>query len=227
MWARNTYYHERTLFHKVLQVKIDAVDLSILRFRDGLKSAFLSPIDFSWSVHRPSTSMPGEWREVDKAEVLKDGGAPLHLAAQVQPWTNLRLKLEVGVISTSDLTKEGEANHPRFPMVGVYSGFLVFSHSDAVKGTGLPTMPFLIDNREVEEEALPDLPLPTSLELKEAIFKLFSDTTAPHMKSNMDKLHDALQGDWRKTKPSKYTFPVQAAEGDENESDAETGLAKE
>ena len=77
-------------------------------------------------MHRPSTSKPGEWREVDKAEVLKDEGAPVHLAAQVHPWTNLRLKLEVGVISTSDLTKEGEANSPRFPMVGVFSGFLVF-----------------------------------------------------------------------------------------------------
>ena len=28
-----------------------------------------------------------------------------------------------------------------FPMVGVYSGFLVFPHSDTVKGTGLPNHP--------------------------------------------------------------------------------------
>ena len=36
-------------------------------------------------------------------------------------------------------------------------------------------------------------------------------------KSNMDKLREALAGDWRKARPSKYTLPGLAAEGDDDE----------
>ena len=72
------------------QVQLDKVDLSIFRFRGGLRSAFLGSSEFSWSVWRPSTEKPGVWREVDKAAVIKDGGRPLFMAAVVQPWTNLR-----------------------------------------------------------------------------------------------------------------------------------------
>ena len=196
-----------------IQVKIEKTDLANFRFRGGLRSAFLGSSEFEWSVHRPSTEKPGVWREVDKATVLKDGGFPLFMAAVAQPWTNLRLKLEVGVISSQDLAKEGEPSHPRFPMVGVYSGFASFAHSNIVEGTGLPTMPYLIDAREVEGEEMAGLCLPTSMELKEAFFKLFSEGSAPHTKSNMDKLREALQGDWRKAKASKYSFPRLAEEG--------------
>ena len=202
---------------QIVQVKIERVDLATFRFRDGLRSAFLGSSEFTWSVHRPSSEKPGVWREVDKAVVLKDGGLPLFMAAVVHPWTNLRMKLDVGVISSSDLAKEGEPSHPRFPMVGVYAGFVSFAHGDAAKGTGLPTMPYLIDNREVEAEEMAELSLPTSMDLKEAVFKMFTGVEAPHTKSNMDKLREVLQGDWKKAKPSKYTFPGLAAEGGEGE----------
>lgn len=198
-------------------MKIEKVDLANFRFRNGLRSAFLGSSEFEWSVHRPSTEKPGVWREVDKATVLKDGGFPLFMAAVAQPWTGLRLKVEVGVISSLDLAKEGEPSHPRFPMVAVYSGFASFAHSDSVKGTGLPTMPYLIDTREVEGEGMAELCLPSSKELKEAVFKLFSEGSAPHTKSNMDKLREALQGDWKKAKASRYSFPRLAAEGEEEE----------
>ena len=198
-------------------MKIEKVDLATFRFRGGLRAAFLGSSEFSWSVHRPSSEKPGVWREVDKATVLKDGGLPLFMGAVIQPWTNLRMKLDVGVISSSDLAKEGDPSHPRFPMVVVYTGFVSFAHRDAAKGTGLPTMPYLIDNREVAEEEMEELPLPTSIELKEAVFNMFTGVEAPHTKSNMDKLREVLQGDWKKGKPSKYTFPGLAAEGDDDE----------
>ena len=200
-----------------MQVKIDKVDLANFRFRGELRSAFLGSSEFDWSIHRPSSEKPGVWREVEKASALKDGGLPLFMAAVVQPWTNMRLKLDVGVVSSSDLAKEGEPSHPRFPMVGVYSGYISYAHSEAVKGTGLPTMPYLIDGREVGDEGLEELCLPTSMELKEEVFKLFSGGVAPHTKSNMDKLREALVGDWRKARPSKYTLPGLAAEGDDDE----------
>ena len=200
-----------------MQVKIDKVDLANFRFRGGLRRAFLGSSEFDWSIHRPSSEKPGVWREVEKASALKDGGLPLFMAAVVQPWTNMRLKLDVGVVSSSDLAKEGEPSHPRFPMVGVYSGYISYAHSEAVKGTGLPTMPYLIDGREVGDEGLEELCLPTSMELKEEVFKLFSGGVAPHTKSNMDKLREALVGDWRKARPSKYTLPGLAAEGDDDE----------
>ena len=200
-----------------MQVKIEKVDLANFRFRGGLRSAFLGSSEFDWSIHRPSSEKPGVWREVEKASALKDGGLPLFMAAVVQPWTNMRLKLDVGVVSSSDLAKEGEPSHPRFPMVGVYSGYISYAHSEAVKGTGLPTMPYLIDGREVGDEGLEEVCLPTSMELKEEVFKLFSGGVAPHTKSNMDKLREALAGDWRKARPSKYTLPGLAAEGDDDE----------
>ena len=202
---------------QIVQVKIEKVDLATFRFRDGLRSAFLGSSEFTWSVHRPSSEKPGVWREVDKGTVLKDGGLPLFMAAVVQPWTNLRMKLDVGVISSSDLAKEGEPSHCRFPMVGVYAGFVSFAHRDAAKGTGLPTMPYLLDSREVEAEEMAELSLPTSMELKEAVFNMFTRVEAPHTKSNMDKLREVLQGDWKKAKSSKYTFPGLAAEGGDDE----------
>ena len=195
-------------------MKIEKTDLANFRFRGGLRSAFLGSAEFEWTVHRPSTEKAGVWREVDKATVLKDGGFPLFMAAVAQPWTSLRLKVEVGVISSLDLAKEGEPSHPRFPMVAVYSGFTSFAHSENVRGTALPTMPYIIDSREVDSERMAELPLPSSMELKEAVFKLFSGGSAPHTKSNMDKLREALQGDWKKAKASRYTFPRLPAEGE-------------
>ena len=101
------------------QVKIEKVDLANFRFRGGLRSAFLGASEFDWSIHRPSSEKPGVWREVEKSGALKDGGFPLFMAAVVQPWTNMRMKIDVGVISSQDLAKEGDPSHPRFPMVGV------------------------------------------------------------------------------------------------------------
>ena len=72
------------------QIQLDKVDLSIFRFRGGLRSAFLGSSEFSWSIWRPSSEKPGVWREVDKAGAFNDGGKPLFMAAVVQPWTNLR-----------------------------------------------------------------------------------------------------------------------------------------
>ena len=188
--------------HDDHQVKVDKVDLSHFRFRGNLRSAFLGASEFVWGVWRPSKSQPGVWKEVDKADALKDGGNPIFMAAVVQPWSGARLKVDIGIVSSSDLSKEGEPAHPRFPTVGIYSCYASFGNAEVVKGTGLPTMPYIIDAREVEDEELADLELPTSWDLKQAVFNLFRKVSAPHMKSTMDNLKEALKGDWRKPKVS-------------------------
>lgn len=137
--------------------------------------------------------------------------------------TAFRLKLDVGVVASLDLAKEGEPGHARFPIVGTYQGFVSLAHSEAVKGTGLPTMPYIIDSRDVEEEGLPDLALPSSMQLKEAVYNIFYGKMGPHLKSSMDKLREALKGDWRKEKPARYTFPRLAAEDGGEERDASAG----
>ena len=109
--------------HEDHQVKVEKVDLSYFRFRGGLRSAFLGSSEFTWSVVRPSKSQPGVWKEVDKAEAFKDGGNPIFMAAVVQPWSGARLKVDVGIVSSTDLNREGDTTHPRFPVVGIYTCF--------------------------------------------------------------------------------------------------------
>ena len=186
--------------HDDHQVKVEKVNLSHFRFRGSLRSAFLGSSEFVWGVWRPSKSQPGVMKEVDKAEALRDGGNPIFMAAVVQPWFGARLKVEIGIVSSSDLSKDGEPAHSRFPVVGIYSCFASFGNGEVVKGTGLPTMPYIIDAREVEDDEVADLELPSSWELKQAVYNLFKKVSAPHMKSNMDNLKEALKGDWRKPK---------------------------
>ena len=190
----NEYQHEDH------QVKIEKVDLSHFRFRGSLRSAFLGSGEFNWTVMRPSKNQPGAWREVDKASVIKDGGKNLFMAAAVRPWTGARLKVSVGIVASQDISKEGEASHNRFPVVGIYDCYASFSNSQVVKGTGLPTMPYIIDARDVQEEEIADLDLPSSWDLKMAIYNLFRKVSDPHCKSNMENLKEALKGDWRRPK---------------------------
>ena len=132
----------------------------------------------------------------------------------------VRLKLDVGVVASTDLAKEGETANPRFPMVGTYNWFVAFAHSAAVKNTGLPTMPYIVDSRDVEGDAMAELQLPSSWDLKKVVYKLFTTVSAPHLKLNMDNLVEVLKSDWRKGKPAKYSFPVLLEEGGD---DAERG----
>ena len=196
--ARVVFGKEYT--HEGHQVKVEKVDLSHFRFRGGLRSAFLGSSEFVWSVWRPSKSEAGVWKEVDKATALKDGGKPVFMAAAVMPWTGERLKVDVGIVSSNDLSKEGDPSHPRFPMMGFYSCYASYANPEVVKGTGLVTMPYIIDAREVEAEELAELQLPSSWDLKEGVYNLFKKVSAPHMKSNMDNLNEALKTDWKKTK---------------------------
>ena len=186
--------------HEDHQVKVEKVDLSHFRFRGSLKSAFLGSSEFTWSVWRPSKSVEGQMREVEKPQVMKDGGKPIFMAAAVMPWSGARLKVDIGIVSSTDLSKEGEPSHPRFPMVGIYSSYASFANSAVVKGTGMVTMPYIIDSREVEDEEVADLDLPSSWNLKEGTYNLFKKVSAPHMKSNMDNLKEALKSDWKKPK---------------------------
>ena len=46
---------------------------------------------------------------------------------------------------------------------------------------------------------------------------MFRDTTAPHSKSNLENLKEALKGDWKLEKMSRYVFPVLVMDDDEEE----------
>ena len=60
----------------------------------------LGSSEFTWSLRVSQVS-------------LKDGGNPIFMGA--------RLKVGIGIISSTDLSREGEAAHPRFPVVGIFT----------------------------------------------------------------------------------------------------------
>ena len=192
-------------------VKIDKIDLSSLVFHGSLVSAHLGPSDFTWTVERPSASDPSVWRQVPRDTVLKDGGFPLHLRAVCQPWSGAdpRLKIDLGLISCTDASEISGHDHARFPMVGFLSTYAVFMPTPEWAGEcGLPSVPFLIDPRLGSDEDTDDVILPTSMQVKKSYTDLFTNCSAPHNKSGMDNLAEALKGAWRKEKVAKYNFPV-------------------
>ena len=128
-----------------------------------------------------------------------------------QPWTNLRLNIYIGLFVCADVTKIQESNHKQFPMLGYTSYFTVLSPNGVGDKFGLPSMPYIIDQRDTEDEET--MTLPTSWNIKSAYMRLFTTPSAPHVKSSMDNLREAMQGDWRKDKPAKYCFPPPVQEG--------------
>ncbi len=65
----------------------------------------------------------------------------------------------------------------------------------------LPVTPYLVDDRDEDEE---DLVLPEWSAILTACNRMFRDTVAPHSESNMENLKEALKTDWRKEKTTKY-----------------------
>ena len=84
----------------------------------------------------------------------------------------------------------------------------------------LPFVPYLVDDREEEE----DMSIPRWNTIVRSVNVLFRDNTAPHGKSNMTNLLEALKGDWKAEKRSKYTFPEIQLEEDVAESQDHTGM---
>ena len=77
----------------------------------------------------------------------------------------------------------------------------------------LPFVPYLIPNGEDAD----DISLPEWKTIVRGCNGLFRDTTAPHSKSNLDNLMEALKNDWRAAKMSKYIYPVLVVEETQEE----------
>ena len=84
-------------------------------------SDWLSTGSFPHSVQRPSSTQTGIWREVKQPQVVEDGGQELWLRAILQPWTGLKLRLNVGVYAATDVTKIQDLTHPRFPFINLFN----------------------------------------------------------------------------------------------------------
>ena len=204
-------------------IKIDSVDLQKLRFRGTMVSQWMSSQEFDYRVMRPSTSVPGAWREVEQAKVEEDGGASLWLRSVVQPWTGLKLKMTLGIMTAKDISKIPESMNPRFPFINILSTHVpVLPAPPSECSVCLPFVPYLISDEE--DEVLPEWK--TILRCCNGMLR---ETTAPHSKSNLDNLMETLKGDWRAPKGSKYIYPVlieeeiAVEEVDDGEEDATEG----
>ena len=198
------------------QIRVGKIELQKFRFRGSAVSDWLGPQDFHYSVQRPSTTQPGAWREVEKSKVEADGGQGLWIRAVVQPWTGLKIKLTVGIFAAKDISKVAEASHHRYPFINLLSliiPMMPFPPEDS--NICLPFVPYILDDREEDDGGAP---VPRWTVVVKAVNGLFRRTTTPHSKSNMDTLTEALKGDWRQDRQSKYLYPeLETGEDDEND----------
>ena len=63
------------------QIRIGKVNLSMLRWRGNLISDWVKPSEFDWIVQRPSTTQESVFRDLDKTDLERQGGAPLWMRA--------------------------------------------------------------------------------------------------------------------------------------------------
>ena len=165
----------------------------------------MGPEDFPNVVKHPSTTQTGTWIDIEPARVVADGGDSLWLRAILQPWTGLKLRLTVGVFATKDMTRIQDSNHPRFSFISLTVSSIPFMPQPPENlKICLPFLPYLIDggDEDLEEMMVPGWNL-----MVRSVIGLFHGNSAPHSKSNMGTLREALKGDWKAEKRSKYTYP--------------------
>ena len=202
------------------QIKIERINLQRLRFRGTMVSDWLGPQDFTYVVQRPSISNPGTWKDVDQSRVEAEGGSLLWLRAIAQPWTGLKLKMTIGLMSTRDMARVPDADHPRFPFINILSTHLpILPSPPEEERICLPFIPYLICGQEEDDDSVPNWTT-----IVKAVNGMFRDTTAPHSKSNMAKLMETLKGDWKTTKMSKFCYPVLVEDENDEEENAEGEL---
>ena len=188
------------------QVRIGKLELNKFVFQGSLVSNWLGPNDFEYTVQRPSSGAKGVWREVDRTKVEEDGGLPLWIRAVAQPWPGLKVKVTFGLFTAKDVHKVTDSSHSGFPFVNLVTITIpILPGLPENHNIRLPFTPYLIDASEETEEE--DVVLPNWLGILSACNGMFRDTTAPHSKSNMTNLNEALKSDWKKEKTSKYVFP--------------------
>ena len=196
------------------QVKIGKIELVKFRFRGSLVSDWLGPQEFPHVVQRPATSQVGAWRDLEQSKVEEDGGQELWLRAIIQPWTGQKLKLTIGILATKDATKVQDSGHHRYPFISLTTASIpVYPFPPENTKVCLPFIPYLVDDRDGEED---DLTLPKWGQMVQAASSLFKNNSAPHSKSNFDNLKEAIKGDWKAEKPSKYCYPELEVEDDDN-----------
>ena len=194
------------------QVKVGKIELVKFKFRGSLVSDWLGPNEFPHVVQRPATSQVGAWRDLEQSKVEADGGEELWLRAILQPWTGQKLKLTIGILATKDATKIQDSSHHRYPFISLTTSSIpVFPFPPENTKVCLPFIPYLVDERDVEED---ELTLPKWGTMVKAACQLFRKNSAPHSKSNLDNLREALKGDWKAEKASKYCYPQLEVEDD-------------
>ena len=187
------------------QIKIGKVELQKFRFRGSLVSDWMGPQEFPHSVQRPSTTQPGTWRDIEPSRVEADGGNALWLRAILQPWTSLKLRLTIGVFAAKDVTRVQDSNHPRFPFVNLQvTSISLLPFPPENHSVCLPFIPYLIEDNEDDQD---EAGVPGWNSVVRAVVGLFRGNSAPHSKSNMGNLKEALKGDWKTEKRSKYAYP--------------------
>ena len=166
------------------------------------------------------------WQEIPRENVLREGGIPLYCRAVCQPWTGAepRMRVDIGLFASRNIGKIPDFSHRRFPSVHIATFYANFMPGSKDIKCGLPSLPYLIDPREDFDEE--DTWLPSSCALKTVYWRLMTNVTAPHNKSDMDAVDKVLsgeKGDWRKDKIAMYSFPPPKEEDTETVNTATAG----
>ena len=186
-------------------VRIGKVELKKFCFRGSLVSNWLGPQDFPHTIQRPSSTQTGLWRDIEPQRVEADGGQPLWMRAVLQPWSGLKLRMTLGVFAVKDVNRVQESSHHRFPFISLLSvNIPILPIPPNEEEVCLPFVPYVIDGREDDENNC----VPTWAKMVKAVNGMFRGTSAPHSKSSMSTLKEALRGDWKTEKPSKHVYPV-------------------
>ena len=150
---------------------------------------------------------------MEQAKVEEAGGSLIWLRAIAQPWTGLKLKVTLGLMASKDIGKVPDSDHSRFPFINFLSLHIpILPASQEEANTCLPFIPYLLWDQEEECEDVPDWKT-----IVKACNGLFRETTAPHSKSNLNTLKEALKTEWKIKKVSKYIYPVLITEDTEPE----------
>ena len=135
------------------QIRIGKIELQKFTFRGTLVSDWVGPQEFPHSVQRPSASQSGVWRDMEPQRVEAEGGQALWVRAIVQPWNGLKLKVTIGLFAAKDMTKIQDSTHRRFPFINLLSSNVtVLPSTPPNVGVCLPFVPYLIDDREEDDE---------------------------------------------------------------------------
>ena len=155
---------------------------------------------------------------VPGGQVGQEGGSLLLLRAVIQPWSEIKLKMTLGLVSAEDIGTVPDSDHLRFSFINFISLHIpILPPPPENTRVCLPFAPYLICEQEENDEEVPRWKA-----LVRAVNGIFQNTMAPHSKSNMDTLNEVLKNDWKVQKVSKYIYPVLVPKEEETDAVEET-----